>query len=100
MARKRKQNPPPRNKGTSPPGGTELAGMIFALKDSRTELPILADFLEEKFGLAETAALFRLPDLKEIPDRLAGTQDFSYFPLTDDVFVWLTRGRFYPDRSG
>jgi hypothetical protein len=71
--------------------------MVFSVKDAPAELPVLADFLEEKFGLTATAALFRLRDLKPLPKSWHADGEFRYYPLADDVFLYLTEARYHPD---
>jgi hypothetical protein len=75
------------------PRVSELAALVHGIQNAPKGLPVLADFLEEKFGLGHTAALFRLAKLEKLPKQRLDTADFCFFPLTDDVFLWFTQGR-------
>jgi len=66
---------------------------VQGVKASRDGLPVLGDYLEEKFGLPATAALFRRRDLKELPGGKVDAHGFSFFPLTDDVFIYFSQAR-------
>jgi hypothetical protein len=57
-------------------------------------LPVLADWLEERLGLAATAGLLRLPDPHDPPeDGDVRCHEFDYFPLGPDAFGWLVRAQ-------
>jgi hypothetical protein len=89
MAKKKVAKTPTSKPSNAAPPASELARLIAGLKDNRAGLPILADFLEEKLGLTNTAALFRAPELQTLPHDFA-TGDLHYYPLADDVFLWFT----------
>jgi hypothetical protein len=93
MAKKSKRQPHPTGEKPELPRVSELAALVRGIKDAPGGLPVLADFLEEKFGMGPTAALFRLPELGKLPKQEFQTRDFCFFPLTDDVFLWFTQGR-------
>jgi hypothetical protein len=92
MARKKTAKPPAAPPPNPAAAVSELAALVQGVSGSRDGLPVLGDFLEEKFGLSATAALFRQRDLKAVPDR-PDTRSFAFFPLTEDVFLWLAQAR-------
>jgi hypothetical protein len=93
MARKPKRQPRPTEEKADLPRASELAALVRGIKDAPGGLPVLADFLEEKLGLGPTAALLRLAELEKLPKKEFRTHNFCFFPLTDDVFLWVTQGR-------
>jgi hypothetical protein len=91
-----KKNPkePAAGQSPGPARVSELAAMVRGIKDAPDGLPILGDFLEERLGLRETAALLRSPDLKPMPKEGHSGSAFVYYPLAEDVFLWLAAARF------
>jgi len=76
---------------------SELAAMIRGCRGQQEALRVLADWLEEKLGLAKLAALFRSPELKPLTKKLANCEEFDYFPLGQDALFWLAQGRYLAD---
>jgi hypothetical protein len=79
---------------------SEVAAMVLGCRERRENLPILADWLEERLGLAATAALLRSPDLEPLPGALSECLELDYFPLGPDVFLWLAQGHLVRDSYG
>lgn len=79
---------------------SELAAMILGCKEQWVNLLILADWMEERLGLSATAMLLRSPDLKPMAKELDSCEDFAYFVLASDVFVWLAQGHCRMDQVG
>jgi hypothetical protein len=65
-----------------------MAAMILGCKDDRASLPILADWLEEKLGLA---ALLRSPNVAPVAAEPRDSAEFAYYPLAEDAFLWLVQ---------
>jgi hypothetical protein len=68
-------------------------------KDDRKSLPILADFLDEKFNLPATAEMFRAPDLQKVPGEVDPAGELHYCRLERDVFLWLLLTSYNPPRK-
>lgn len=77
-----------------------LAAMIAGCKGQPGNLPVLADWLEEKLGLAAVAALVRSPDLEPLETELLNCEQFDCFPLGPDAFLWLAQGHYRVDKVG
>lgn len=87
-------------KQTESAPASELAAMVRGCKEQWSNVPILADWLEERLGLSATASLLRSPDLQPLAAELHYSDDFHYFPLAADVFVWLAGGHYWTDQIG
>ena len=72
---------------------SDLAAMILSCQGQHEALMVLADWLEQKLGLAKLADLLRSPELKPLPMNLRQYEAFDYFPLERDAFFWLALGR-------
>jgi hypothetical protein len=94
VAKKKNPKGPAAEQSPGPARASELAAMVRGIMDAPDGLPILGDFLEEKLGLRETAALFRSAGLKALPEKGHSASTFAYYPLAEDVFLWLAAGRF------
>lgn len=97
-AARRNENTP--HKQTEPAPISELATMILGCKEQCENLLILADWLEERLSLSALAGLLRLPDFQPLSKELCSCEEFEYFTLGHDVFVWLARGHLLMDQVG
>ena len=104
MARKKAASNRPNEKKperqANPALASELAAMILGCKEPWENLPILADWLEERLNLSAMACLLRSPDLQPLAKELCSCEEFDYFALGSDVFIWLARGHFLMDQVG
>jgi hypothetical protein len=104
MARKKAAADRPNEKKsarkTDPVPVSELAAMILGCKEQWGNLPILADWLEERLNLSAMACLLRSPDLQPLAKELYSCEEFDYFALGLDVFIWLAKGHFLMDQVG
>src|SRR4051812_31829511 len=74
---------------------SELAALLFGCREDAASLPVLADWLEEKLGLAATGSLLRQPGLETHPlEQLASPSRCDTFALAADVTLWLIEGSF------
>jgi hypothetical protein len=71
---------------------SELAALVLSCKEQWENRLILADWMEERLHLAATARVLRSPDLQLLTKAWDGSEQFEYFSLEHDVFVWLARG--------
>jgi hypothetical protein len=93
----------PAKKGPKPAAAvplTPVAAMIAGCKGQLGNLPVLADWLEERLDLPATAALLRAPNLQPLSRELSSCEGFEFFPLGPDAFLWLAQGHYRADKVG
>src|SRR4051794_23725518 len=74
---------------------SELAALVFGCREDAESLPVLADWLEERLGLAATGTLLRQPGLGTHPlEQLTSPSGCDTFALGPDVTLWIIEASF------